>query len=42
MAALLVIDFNCPDIAEKVRRPGITQLISIQWINNESRLIQAH
>jgi hypothetical protein len=41
-ATLLVVNFNCPDIAEEVRRPGITQLISVQWINNESRLIQAH
>ena len=37
-AALLVINFDCPDIAEQVRRPGIAQLISIQWINAESRL----
>ena len=37
-AALLIIDFNCPDIAEQVRRPGITQLISVQWTHAESEL----
>ena len=41
-ATLLIINFNCPDIAKEVRRPGSTQLINVQWINAESRLSEAY
>ena len=36
--ALLIINFNGPDIAQEVRRPDDTQLIKIQWINADCRL----
>ena len=41
-ATFLIINFNCTDIAKEVRRPGNTQLISIQWINAERRLSEAY
>ena len=40
--AILIINFNGPDIAQEVRRSDDTQLIKIQWINADSRLNEIH
>jgi predicted dehydrogenase len=41
-AVLLIINFNCSDVAEKIRRPETTQLISAHRINAKSRLKESY